>query len=138
MDGQDARLKVVSATEVFVESHANDSSVGLHVDTLSLGRTLLGHLHHFSSLVVDGADGTYTSQLGCTVHRPSEDVEEHEEQNEAKEHNAHAHEGHGNAVGVFLLKLLDFVVVVGNVWSIGSDLICLKHLPFCIVDASKT
>ena len=133
VDGEDSRLEVVCAAEVLVEGKADDGCVCLHVDTLGLCRSLLGHLDNLDGLLVDGADSAYSCELGCAVHRPSEDVEEDEEEDEAKEDYAHAHEGHGNAVWVFLLELFYLVVVrdlIGRAWCYAGS---VGLLPLCPV-----
>ena len=126
---------VVSAAEVLMECQTDNGSISLHINTFGFRSTLLGHLNHAFSLLVDSTNGTHTSQLGSAIHRPTEDVEEDKEKDEAREHHTHAHKRHSDAMRVLFLKLLNLVVVVSNVWSIRCYLVCLTHLPLTSAEA---
>ena len=109
---------------ILFQCHADDSHIDFQVNTLGLQTVMqdvtrnVAHLHRLLDSLGNGLDGLFVDYLLgrlLVFHNDSEDGKEEPQQCQAEEHDAHGHDRHGQAVGVFTLELVNLRLADGRV-----------------------
>ena len=115
-DGDDTTFHVVNVVFILAQGQANDSHINLAVDTLGVktffqdDTRLVTYLDGLFYRLGDRLDRLMLSHLLRCVHMTHQHAEQGEgnpKQCQTEEDDAHSHQRHAKAVGVFALELLN-------------------------------